>query len=242
MRGLSAIGAALAAVGALVIGLAACGEADTAAPLTAEQLAAALVTPDDFDGTWTRHVAPDEAAIDGVVSDAQQELLPRVDLCDQASQAARDTTNGIEWKAFRQLDLTVDNPLDPPDRSGHIVFAQEFLTSGDLDTITATFDQFRVGMDACLGDFPAGDEGPSTAATMLLPSLGDDRFAVLTVIQESGMGEAGGWAEWRLHQMVVRDGSTLLGLLVVEIRSNDVEPLFTADDVGAMARTALDHL
>jgi hypothetical protein len=144
----------------------------------------------------------------------------------------------VQWKAFRQLDLTVDDPIDPPDdRSGHIVFAQEFLTSGDLDDITATFDQLRVGMDACLGEFPAGDEGPSTAATLVVPSVGDDRSAVLTT-----MDEAGGWAVWRLHQMVVREGSTLMAFLVVEIHSTDTEPLYGDDEVAALVSAAVGQL
>jgi hypothetical protein len=243
MRSLSATGAALLATCLLVIGATACGddEADTT-PRTAEQLAASLLAPTDLTGTWTPHQAPDqapdEASIDGVVSDEQQNMLPRMDLCDKASDSAREAVSAVQWKAFRQLDLTVDDPIDPPDdRSGHIVFAQEFLTSGDLDDITATFDQLRVGMDACLGEFPAGDEGPSTAATLVVPSVGDDRSAVLTT-----MDEAGGWAVWRLHQMVVREGSTLMAFLVVEIHSTDTEPLYGDDEVAALVSAAVGQL
>lgn len=239
MRCLSATGAALLATCLLVIGATACGddEADTT-PRTAEQLAASLLAPTDLTGTWTPHQAPDEASIDGVVSDEQQNMLPRMDLCDKASDSAREAVSAVQWKAFRQLDLTVDDPIDPPDdRSGHIVFAQEFLTSGDLDDITATFDQLRVGMDACLGEFPAGDEGPSTAATLVVPSVGDDRSAVLTTMEE-----AGGWAVWRLHQMVVREGSTLMAFLVVEIHSTDTEPLYGDDEVAALVSAAVGQL
>ena len=239
MRCLSATGAALLATCLLVIGATACGddEADTT-PRTAEQLAASLLAPTDLTGTWTPHQAPDEASIDGVVSDEQQNMLPRMDLCDKASDSAREAVSAVQWKAFRQLDLTVDDPIDPPDdRSGHIVFAQEFLTSGDLDDITATFDQLRVGMDACLGEFPAGDEGPSTAATLVVPSVGDDRSAVLTT-----MDEAGGWAVWRLHQMVVREGSPLMAFLVVEIHSTDAEPLYGDDEVAALVSAAVGQL
>ncbi len=222
--------------------VASCGDDTDTTPRTAEQLAASLLAPTDLTGTWTPHQAPDqapdEASIDGVVSDEQQDMLPRMDLCDKASDSAREAVSALQWKAFRQLDLTVDDPIDPPaDRSGHIVFAQEFLTSGDIDDITASFDQIRVGSDACLGDFPAGEEGPSTAATMVMPSLGDDRFAVLTT-----MGEAGGWAVWRLHQMVVREGSTLMAFLVVEIHSTDTEPLYSNDDIAALVAAAVGQL
>jgi hypothetical protein len=222
--------------------VASCGDDTDTTPRTAQQLAGSLLAPADLTGTWTPHQAPDqapdEASIDGVVSDEQQDMLPRMDLCDKASDSAREAVSALQWKAFRQLDLTVDDPIDPPaDRSGHIVFAQEFLTSGDIDDITASFDQIRVGSDACLGDFPAGEEGPSTAATMVMPSLGDDRFAVLTT-----MGEAGGWAVWRLHQMVVREGSTLMAFLVVEIHSTDTEPLYGDDDIAALVAAAVDQL
>jgi len=226
--------------------VASCGDDTDTTPRTAEQLAASLLAPTDLTGTWTPHPppdqapdqAPDEALIDGVVSDEQQDMLPRMDLCDRASDTAREAVSALQWKAFRQLDLTADDPIDPPgDRSGHIVFAQEFLTSGDVDAITASFDQIRVGSDACLGDFPAGEEGPSTAATMAMPSLGDDRFAVLTT-----MGEAGGWAVWRMHQMVVRKGSTLMAFLVVEIHSTDTEPLYSNDDIAALVAAAVDQL
>lgn len=228
---------ALAATGVLVLGTAACADDPDASPQTAEQLATALVGPGDLAGTWTPHTAPDEAAIDGVVTADQQDMLPRLELCDQASEAARAAAADLQWKAFRQLDLAVDDPIDPPDRSGHIVFVQEFLTSGDTDTITATFDQLRVGMDACLGDIPAGEEGPATAATMVMPRAGDDRFAVRTVMEE-----AGGWAMWRMHQLVVRSGSTLMTLLVVEIHSTDVDPLVTDDAIAAMVDTAVEQL
>ena len=61
---------------------------------TSEQLASVLVTVDDLDGEWTVNVPPDdEAAISGVVSEAQQGMLPRIEFCTRAgdeSQAAAD--------------------------------------------------------------------------------------------------------------------------------------------------------
>ena len=238
MRGTKPTRALFAALCTLGLAAAACGDEADATPRTAEQLATALVEPADLTGAWTPHEAPVGADIDGVVTDEQQDLLPGLELCDRATDAAREAASGLRWKAFRQLDLTVDDPIDTPsDRSGHIVFVQEFLTSGDIDDITSSFDQIRVGMDACLGDFPAGEEGPGTAATLDVPAMGDDRVAVLTTMQESG-----GWAVWRLHQVMVRDGSTLLGFLVVEIHSTDVAPLYSADDVAALVDTALAQL
>lgn len=72
---------------------------------TPEELAAALVTAHDYDGIRSVNVPPDAAdAVDGVVPEKQRELLPRIDLCDEASDEARATAADLRWQAFRQLD------------------------------------------------------------------------------------------------------------------------------------------
>ena len=54
---------------------------------TAEQLASVLVTVDDYDGKWTVNVPPDpQMAIPSVVPDDKQEMLPKIGLCDKASE------------------------------------------------------------------------------------------------------------------------------------------------------------
>ena len=69
-----------------------------------------------------------------------------------------------------------------------------------------------------------------------LPDVGDDRYGSLLT-----MDEAGGWAEWRLHTALVRDGATLVSIVVVDIRA-DTEPYYTADQVGDMVETAVELL
>lgn len=207
----------------------------------AVDLAEALVGPDTFpsdDGAWTINVPPDQPdSSSGVVTDEMQGLLPRLDLCPEASEASRNAVDTVQWMAFRQLDLDVADPVDPPDdRQGHMVFVQEYLLAADPDEVTETFDLLRDGMQACLGEIPADDEGGGTAEEMPLPDLGDDRYGVLMLLDEGG-----GWAEWRLHQALVRDGAVLALVSVVDIRA-DTEPLYTVDEVGDLMATAIDEL
>lgn len=242
----------VAAVAVLV--LAACGEdghdqsAPTAVP-TPEELAATLLAPDDLAGDWSvRALAdvaddPDAATIDadvlasGVVPEEYRAMLPTVELCDAAGNEARAAAAALRWQAFRPLEIAVDDPIEPPaDRSGHMVFVQEFLTAGPADEIQATFDALRVGMTACLGDIPAGDEGPGTAEAMAVPNVGDDRSGVLTIVEEEG-----GWAEWRLYDVMVRTGPELMLLKIVDIRAG-VDPYFSSTEIDQIVTTAVDQL
>jgi hypothetical protein len=246
----------LALAGAAVLLLAGCGgdgsgsEADPsdaspsssqASVPTPEELAAALVSTDTYAGTWTVNVPPDaEAAADGVVSEEMQGLLPRMELCEQASEESRAAAEGLRWQAFRQLDQTEENPIDMAagDREGHLVFVQEFLMAADPDEVATTFEALRDGMRACEGDFPAGEEGPGTVEPMTIPDVGDDRYGELTTLEE-----AGGGAYWLLHNSLVREGPVLMTLQVVDIVMGDgVEPVVTTEDIGTYLTPAVDQL
>ena len=227
----------IALVGLLVgggVGGVACGEEDVTVP-TAEELSEHLIAVDTYDGEWSVNVPPDAPDVEsGVIPEEFRELLPSIELCDLATDASRDAADGLRWQAYRQLDFAVDDPIEPPgDRSGHMIFVQEFLLAGEPDEIETTFELIRAGMEACLGDIPAGEEGPGTAEAMPLPDVGDDRYGVLTVIAEQG-----DWAEWRLHSALVREGPVLALFDIVDIRA-DVEPYYTVDDVGEMVTTAV---
>lgn len=228
----------VAAAFALVLGGCGSDGADEAVS-TAEQLASSLVEAEDYDGTWTVNLPPDvpEEAESGVVPEELQDSLPSVELCDAASAESIAAVEGLKWKAFRQLDLAAEDPIEPPnDRTGHMIFVQEFLTSAEPGEVEATFDLVRDGMEACLGDLPAGEEGPGTAEVMTVPDVGDDRYGVLALVEE-----AGGWAEWRLHSTLVRQGSVLMSFVVVEITAG-VEPMYSVDDVSEFVKTAVDKL
>ncbi len=226
-----------------VVSVVGCGDDDSgsAEPPTPDGLASRLVSADDFDGDWTIEAGPEgaEVPLSGVISEDQSELLPTFELCAAASAESRAAVEDLRWMAFRQINLTVDDPIDPPtDREGHIVFAQEFLLGGEADEVEATFGLLRDGLEACLGDVPASEEGPGRSESMTVPDLGDDRLGTLTTIEEEG-----GWAEWRLHNVLVRQGSILMNLEVVDIRAGDgVEPWYSIEEVGALAETAVDRL
>jgi hypothetical protein len=219
------------------IGGQACGSDDPAVP-TAEALATRLVDVDTYPGQWTVNVPEDNPeAASGVVTDELRPLLPRLDLCDRADAESRAAAAKLRWTAFRQIDLTVDDPIDPPtDPTGHLIFVQELVTVATPVEIEATFDVLRGGMDACLGDVPAGEEGSGVAAPMALPEVGDDRVGVLLTMEE-----AGGGAQWRLHTALVRDGAALVSVVVADIVAG-VEPYYTTDDVARMIATAVDLL
>jgi hypothetical protein len=73
---------------------------------------------------------------------------------------------------------------------------------------------------------------------MVIPDVGDDRYGDLTNI-----GEAGGGAYWLLHNSLVRQGSVLMDLQVVDIVMGDgVQPEFTTEEIGAFLTGAVDKL
>jgi len=235
-----AVALAVALAGA-VAGPAGCGsdEAATKVP-TAAELAGSLLVAGELPGDWSVNAGPEDGTLDasGVLTDEQQGLLPRIDLCDRADAASKAAAESLRWRAYRQLDLAPADPIDPPaDREGHLAFVQEFLTAAEPAATKATFDALRAGAMACMGEIPAGEEGPGMATELAVPALGEDRFGMLTTIEE-----AGGGGVWEISNVMVRNGPVLAMLSVVDIRMGDVEPLFGADEVGAFARTAVGKL
>lgn len=230
------IGAVVAA-GLLLAG---CGGSSNDGAPTPQELASVLLATSEIEGTWTVNPGPNngEIPLDGAITtDEQQAMLPKAGLCEKANAQSRVAADDLRWKAFRQLDRKVADPLDPPtDRTGHMIFAQEFLTSGDAADIEDTFNLLRTGLTECFGAMPADDEGPGTVASMAVPAVGDDRFGVLTTVEE-----AGGGATWRLYTTYVRSGSTMLGLTLVDIAAG-VKPEYTNTEVGEVTTTAVAKL
>lgn len=222
----------------IVSALVSCG-GDDAVP-TAEELSASVVMVDDFEGEWTLFAGPeDDQQLDpsGILTDEQRDLVPSFELCDRASDEARSVADSLRPLVFRQMDLAVDDEIDPPfDRTGHMIFMQQFLYAGDSDEMAESFDLVREGMLECLGEMPAGEEGPGFAEELEVPEVGDDRLGVLITMEE-----AGGWAEWRIHEVLMRDGPVLMQFVVVDIRAG-VEPYFTTEEFGEMVRTVAAKL
>lgn len=245
----------VALTGAAILLLGACGNgSESASPSpsdqptsshgavpTAKELASALVTEADYDGQWTVNVPPDsQMATPGVVPESQQELLPKIELCAKASDASRTAAASLRWQAFRQLDQSEENPIDPAagDRQGHMIFVQEYLLSGDPAEVEASFNALRDGLQACQGKIPAGQEGPGKSEPMTIPAVGDDRYGELTTLEE-----AGGRAYWLLHNSLVRQGPVLMDLQVVDIvMGKGVQPAFKPVDIGTFLTTAVAKL
>ena len=230
----------LSAVTLGAITLVSCGDEANSIP-TAQELSSSLVTADDLDGEWSLFTGPQGGDEDidpsGILTDEQRELVPSFDLCDKASDDAKKAAEGLRPVVFRQLDLTVDEEIDPPfDRTGHLIFLQEFLYTGDENEMAATFASVRDGLTDCLGDIPAGEEGPGRAESLDVPAVGDERIGVLTTIEE-----AGGWAEWRIQNLIMRDGPVMMSLVLVDIRA-DVDPYFSTGAFGEIVRIAVDKL
>ncbi|MGE0732102.1 MAG: hypothetical protein AB7O92_11185 [Acidimicrobiia bacterium] len=214
------------------------GTETTAVP-DPEQVAAMLLTAGDLGADWTVNAGPGDGPdlSSGVIPADIGDVLPRPELCDAADPATAAAVEEIHWLAFRQLDLAVADPIAPPaDRTGHLIFVQEFIAADERAATTQSFVALRDGLAACFGEIPAGEEGPGTATTLDLGTVGEDAAGVLTTIQE-----AGGWAEWRLHTVVVRQGPVLVVLTVVEIRAG-TDPQLDTEDVIRIARTAAARL
>jgi hypothetical protein len=218
------------AAASLAVGGVACGSGDDEVVVpTAAELAGHLIDVDTYDGDWTVNVQPGVAeASSGIVTAETREMLSTIDLCDEANGASRAAAARVEWMAFRQIDLQVDDPIEPPDDlSGNLVMVQEFLLSGDPDSD---------GMEACLGEIPADDEGSGVSEEIELSEIGDDRFGALAVFSE-----AGDWAEWRMYGGLVRDGAVLAMITVGDICA-DADPYYTIDEAAEMMATAHELL
>ena len=229
-------------LGSMMFGLgvfASCG-GEEATP-TAEDLSRMLLTESDLEGEWVLFNGPQggDEMVDpsGILTDQQRELVPSFDFCDKASDGAKEIAEVLRPQVFRQLDLTTDDEIDPPfDRSGHMIFVQQFLYADDPDEITESFDLVREGTTACFGIIPADEEGPGFAEELEVPSVGDDRFGALITIEE-----AGGWAEWHIQEVMFRQGAVLMRLVLIDIRAGD-DPYFTTEEFGDLVKTAAAKL
>lgn len=219
--------------------LAGCGGEAT----STEDLSNALLTVGDLPGEWTENRGNPDASegtipASGIIPDEQRKLLPTVELCDAASADAKTAADSIEWDVFRRFDMTAADPFNPPtDREGHKIFLQEFMMSedaSDLEDLTA--DVFPA-IEACLGDIPAGEEGPGTATKIEITSVGDEHIAVLTQIEE-----AGGRGQWFIYNAVIRKGSVLMSVMLGDVFIGDLEPEVDLADFDAIVTAAVDKL
>lgn len=205
--------------------------------MSTQELAGGLLVADDLEGNWKLNSGPEGADLSttGIIDDTNRDKLPQIQLCDTASQESRDALNAIQWQAFRQIDKTVDNAIKPPkDREGHMIFVQEWLTSGESNELELVFDDISAAVKECLGDIPAGEEGPGTITEAEIEPIGDQRVAALTQFEE-----AGGVGTWNIYSVFIRAGTVLMGVTAVDIVLGDLEPELTVADLDEILSTAL---
>lgn len=204
---------------------------------TSDELAATLLSVDDLDGEWTIDTGPQDGALleTGVVTEEGRDLLPTIDLCPDASQPAQDAAEKLSWQAYRQLERAEDDPIDPPtDREGHMEFVQQYLMSDDPDVLSVMFDDLADGFVDCLGEMPAGEEGPGITTEVDIEPVGDQRIAVLATVEE-----AGGEGTWHVYSTLVRSGSVFMSLVVVDIVLGDLPLELTVTEVNRILSTAV---
>jgi len=205
--------------------------------LSTQELADGLLVADDLEGTWNLNPGPEGADLSktGIIDDTNRDKLPQFQVCEAASQASREAVNSIEWQAFRQIDKKVDNEIKPPkDREGHMIFVQEWLASGESDELELVFNDISAAFKECLGEIPAGEEGPGTVTEVDIEPIGDQRVAALTQF-----AEAGGVGTWNIYSVFIRAGTVLMGATAVDIVMGDLEPELKLADLDEILSTAL---
>lgn len=237
---------------ALVVSLAmlpACGDDTEPEPsdgMSAEEVAALLITADDLGEGWSvmQPEGEDDTFVDGVVTDENRDYLPLIGLCDDADDDAKKAAGAVEWQAFRQLGFDTGMPAPTPDqrvRQAHLVFAQEFLLNDDATAVEDTFDTLAAGIEACAGTTETAPDGERIKTTLLeLPELGDDAVGVRMLVTEPGPKKR--VAVWDLRNVMVRDGDFLVGVMFTEITTPKIQPQFTDADVEQVVTTALERL
>ncbi|WP_107774201.1 hypothetical protein [Nocardioides sediminis] len=236
----------------LVVALSGCGEDSTPGTTTApepqspETLASALVEPADLGAAWSVTRMPDfpELSETGVVSDEAQDMLPRMEPCQKATEQERAAAEDLEWDAFRQLELATGTPTGSPSPGRppvhHLVFAQEFLGEGAVDETKTTYDALVSGGDACLGTEKTRDGETVRTTGLTVPDLGDASHGWRSMVTEPG--PAGRTATWDLRQVLVRDGGVLLMAQVAEITTPGVDTVLDDAEVEEMVQTMVDKL
>jgi hypothetical protein len=89
----------------------------------------------------------------------------------------------------------------------------------------------------CLGDVPAGEEGPGTITEVEIEPVGDQRIATLAQIEE-----AGGGGVWNIYSVLVREGSVLMSITAVDIVLGDLEMEMDVADLDAMLSVATSKI
>jgi hypothetical protein len=227
----SRVGVLLAAVALLMAGCGTDGEGaekDATAGSSARALAGQLVDADDLGAGWTVLDPPEDYGDVGVVTDKNRGMVPRIQFCGQATSASQKAAKDLDWEAFTQVNYDTDDER-------HLLFVQEFVRSDTAANVQATYDLLAAGTRACHGqesEYPDGEVGAQTALDV--PALGEDRIGTRELVTEPG---GGGAATWDIRSALVRDGTVLLGITVVEIVTPGTEKVLDDAEVSSLMST-----
>lgn len=223
-----------ASIAVAVLLLAGCGGTDEPPPggPSASDLAAMLVEADDLGTGWDVNAPPEDYGSYGVVTDENRGMVPRMQFCDQAGAGSEAAASNLDWEAFTQFNYETGD-----DR--HLVFVQEFLRSDAAEDVRATYDDLAAGISACDGvrtEYPDGETG--TQGSLEVPEVGDDRVGSRETVSEPGDRSA----TWDIRSLLARDGTTLIGVTVVEIVAPGTEKVLDDAEVRDLMTAIADKV
>lgn len=205
MRGVSGRFVSSFVLAGLVMTLLACGGGDADVP-TADDLLARVVTAADLGPDWSSSATPPST-----LAAADRSNLPVLELCPDATDAARAQADGLVWQVRSGADHTAASGEPFPS----LVI---LLLADDPDTVTETFDVLRDRMTDCLPtDLDSVATGPVAASALDLPDVGDDRFGV----RYQQPDDAAGAERWDRRDVIVRDGAVMMWFSVVEVTTDE---------------------
>ncbi len=241
--------ALMAAIGAAVLMLPACGAggADTEVPTptpawsqgaipTTAELASVLLTGDELPGQWrSTHGGP------GIFV-----------FCPQASAESIQAADALTWQADVQLDQDPDGATATPNQSPTepIITVNQWLLAEEPTQVEATFTALRDGIEACYGPSTMTSTGvvgtaegaPLVATPMTVPEVGEDRIGEFDTYPEGFPGSAHAGSPAYLHTTIIRDGPVLMAINIAEEDASPTDQQLTPDDIDAIITTAAAKL
>lgn len=218
----------LPVVAALVLVPGACGE-DEAEVFTPDELASALLTPDDVGDGFVedQRVAAEESPTD----------MPALDpgmWCEAAGDAA-DELSALTGEGGAFIEIVSSEKTG---RSFHGV-SQHLWSSPEA---AAFVERASAAIEACVGETWAIDgdeEATANLAALAGDDVGDDSTAALVTYVTPGPD--GDYA-WRGRTLVARFGATVMVLQELEVQLVDSEPFIADADWQRIVDVAVDRV
>jgi len=180
---------------------------------TNEQLAEALLTPEDLGDGW--QLEPDPPGVPGIA------------LCP-AAEPLRDT-GLLPWQAFTVMNA---GSADSPAVASYL----QLLMAGEPAQMRATYDSLTTAISACDGVVWQGDDGATRQTeSMQVPTVGDARTG-----QRVYSDGPDGVTEFRY--VVVLDDSVLMLIDILELRESSEDVIVSQQELDALVTEATERL